>query len=98
MVCKDGVPRLVGTNEKISARAPECTLEAQDFRNDDTELIYTCYRPPYADVLGIDLRTGRITTYRKLPDEYYEGEGISPDGKWTLVESSREQEIGRAHV
>ncbi len=91
VVYKDGVPQLVDTKEVLRARAPECTLEAQDFRNDDTELIYTCYRPPYADILGIDLRTGKITTYRKLPDEYNEVEGISPDGKWTLVESSREQ-------
>jgi len=91
IVYKDGVPQLVDTKEVLRARAPECTLEAQDFRNDDTELIYTCYRPPYAEVLGIDLRTGKITTYRKLPDEYNEVEGISPDGKWTLVESSREQ-------
>jgi hypothetical protein len=29
------------------AKRPECTLEAQDFRFDDTELIYTCYRSPY---------------------------------------------------
>ena len=58
IVYKDGVPQLVDTKEVLRARAPECTLEAQDFRNDDTELIYTCYRPPYADVLGIDLRTG----------------------------------------
>ena len=88
---KDGVPQLVDTKEVLRARAPECTLEAQDFRNDDTELIYTCYRPPYADILGVDLRTGKVTTYRKLPDEYNEVEGVSPDGKWTLVESSREQ-------
>ena len=91
VVYKDGVPQLVDMKEVLRARAPECTLEAQDFRNDDTELIYTCYRPPYADILGVDLRTGKITTYRKLPDEYNEVEGISPDGKWTLVESSREQ-------
>ena len=91
VVYKDGVPQLVDTKEVLRARAPECTLEAQDFRNDDTELIYTCYRPPYADILGVDLRTGKITTYRKLPDEYNEVEGMSPDGKWTLVESSREQ-------
>jgi Tol biopolymer transport system component len=91
IVYKDGVPQLVDTKEVLRARAPECTLEAQDFRNDDTELIYTCYRPPFADVLGIDLRTGKVTTYRKLPEEYNEVEGISPDGKWTLVESSREQ-------
>ena len=91
IVYKDGVPQLVDTKEVLRARAPECTLEAQDFRNDDTELIYTCYRPPYADILGVDLRTGKVTTYRKLPDEYNEVEGVSPDGKWTLVESSREQ-------
>ncbi len=64
---------------------------AQDFRNDDTELIYTCYRSPYADVLGVHLGTGKVTTFRKLSDEYNEVEGTSPDGKWTLVESSREQ-------
>jgi Tol biopolymer transport system component len=91
IVYREGVPELGGKREVLRARAPECTLEAQDFRNDDTELIYTCYRASYADVLGIDLKTGKITPYRKLPNEYNEVEGISPDGKWTLVESSREQ-------
>jgi Tol biopolymer transport system component len=91
VVYKDGVPALADKKEVLRAHAPECTLEAQDFRNDDTELIYTCYRASYADVLGIDLKTAKVTTYRKLPDEYNEVEGISPDGKWTLVESSREQ-------
>jgi Tol biopolymer transport system component len=88
---KDGVPALANKKEVLRARAPECTLEAQDFRQDDTELVYTCYRSPHADVLGIDLGTRKITTYRKLPDEYNEVEGIAPDGKWILVESSREQ-------
>jgi Tol biopolymer transport system component len=54
-------------------------------------LIYTCYRSPFADVFGIDLNTSKVTTYRKLPDEYNEVEGIFPDGEYTLVESSREQ-------
>jgi Tol biopolymer transport system component len=90
IIYKDGVPELTNKNEVLRAKAPECTLEAQDFRHDDTELIYTCYRSPYADVLGIDLNTRKVTTYRTLPDEYNEVEGISPDGKWTLVESSRE--------
>jgi Tol biopolymer transport system component len=88
---KDGVPALANKKEVLRAKAPECTLEAQDFRRGDAELVYTCYRPPYADVLGIDLATGKVTTYRKLPGEYNEVEGISPDGQWTLVESSREQ-------
>ena len=91
IVEEGGHPRLANKKEVLRARAPECTLEAQDFRRNDTELIYTCYRSPFADVLGIDLNTGRFTTYRKIPDEYNEVEGIFPDGEFTLVESSREQ-------
>lgn len=72
-------------------RSLECTLEAQDFRNNDTELTYTCYRSPYADVFGIDLDSRKIHTYRKIADEYNEVEGIFPDGHYTLVESSRDQ-------
>ncbi|HZS08639.1 MAG TPA: hypothetical protein VFD58_27645 [Blastocatellia bacterium] len=96
IVYKGGVPALANKKEILRSKSSECTLEAQDFRHDDTELIYTCYRAPhYADVMGVDLATGRVTTYRKLADEYNEVEGISPDGKWTLVESSREQGEGR---
>jgi Tol biopolymer transport system component len=86
-----GKPRLANKKEIIRAKAPECTLEAQDFRKNDTELIYTCYRSPFADVFGIDLNTSKVTTYRKIADEYNEVEGIFPDGNHVLVESSREQ-------
>jgi Tol biopolymer transport system component len=91
LVYQNGRPTLMNEKEILRAKGPECTLEAQDFRNNDTELIYTCYRSPFADVLGIELATGKITVYRKLPGEYNEVEGIFPDGKYTLVESSREQ-------
>jgi Tol biopolymer transport system component len=84
-------PALANKKEIIRARMPECTLEAQDFRKNDTEVIYTCYRSPFADVFGIDLSSGKVTTYRKIADEYNEVEGIFPDGAYTLVESSREQ-------
>jgi dipeptidyl aminopeptidase/acylaminoacyl peptidase len=91
-IVKEGaLPRLINKKEIMRAKAPECTLEAQDFRKNDTELIYTCYRSPFADVFGVDLATGRVTTYRKLAGEYNEVEGIYPDGEYTLVESSREQ-------
>ena len=86
-----GQPKLANKVELIRAKRPECTLEAQDFRFDDTELIYTCYRTPYADVFGLDLKTKAITTFRKVADEYNEVEGIFPDGKHTLVESSKDQ-------
>jgi hypothetical protein len=91
VLSREGVPVLANKKEVLRARAPECTLEAQDFRNRDAELIYTCYRSPFADVFGIDLATGKVTTYRKLAGEYNEVEGTSPDGRWTLVESSRDQ-------
>jgi Tol biopolymer transport system component len=91
IVYDSGQPRLANKKEIIRAMAPECTLEAQDFRHKDTELIYTCYRSPYADILGIDLNTGKPTVYRKEAGEYNEVEGIFPDGEYALVESSRGQ-------
>jgi hypothetical protein len=93
IVYKDGIPTLVNRKELTRARAPECTLEAQDFRHDDTELIFTCYRSSLADVMGIRLNVPWITMYRKLADEYNEAEGIYPDVEWTLVESSRGQNV-----
>lgn len=90
---KAGTLTLINKKEVIRARAPACTLEAQDFRHEDTELIYTCYTHPLADVLGVDLQTGKTTVYRRVPGEYNEVEGISPDGEWTLVESSRGQSV-----
>jgi hypothetical protein len=93
IVYESGVPHLANKKEIARARQPDCTLEAQDFRFDDTNLIYTCYRENgnKADVMGVDLATGAITTYRKIADEYNEAEGVSPDGKWVLVESSHDQ-------
>jgi Tol biopolymer transport system component len=93
VVYVNGTPQLSNAKEIIRARQPDCTIEAQDFRHDDTELVYTCYRDNgnKADVMGVDLRTGVVTTFRKVPDEYNEAEGVSPDGAWVLVESSHDQ-------
>ena len=74
-------------------------MEAQDFRNDDQELVYIVYRDTptvrLADVFGVDLRNGRKVTYRQLEKEYNEAEGIFPDGQHILVESDREQTNAR---
>jgi hypothetical protein len=91
-----GAPHLANAHEVLRAHRPECTLEAQDFRRDDAELVYVCYRAgDKADVFGLDLASGTITTYRKVDGEYNEVEGVSPDGAWALVESSRDQGDGR---
>jgi Tol biopolymer transport system component len=96
VVYEAGKPRLANRKEVFRARRPACTLEAQDFRRDDQELVYTCYRAPdKADVFGIDLTSGAVTQYRKIADEYNEAEGVSPDGQWVFVESSRDQGADR---
>src|SRR5215203_1494834 len=70
IVYADGVPALANTREVMRARRPDCTLEAQDFRRDDAELVYVCYRTgDKADVFGLDLASGAVTTYRKVADE-----------------------------
>lgn len=87
-----GAPKLANQRELLRARRPACTLEAQDFRRDDMELVYVCYRVgDKADVFGLDLATGKSTTYRQIEGEYNEVEGVAPDGSFALVESSREQ-------
>lgn len=40
-------------------------------------------------VFGLNLSTGRLINYSRSPGSYNEPEGIYPDGKYTLVESSR---------
>ncbi|WP_051768263.1 PD40 domain-containing protein [Sphingobium sp. DC-2] len=92
IVEENGVPKLANKREVLRSNSADCGLEVQDFRNNDQELIYSCYRLPYADVMGVDLKSGKVTTYRKIPQEYNEAEGIFPDGRHILVESSRGKE------
>jgi hypothetical protein len=71
----------------------ESMIEAQNFRpGNENELIFNCYtkRDNYlSEVFGLDLTTGKLTDYTRRPDRYSEPEGIFPDGRHTLVESSR---------
>jgi Tol biopolymer transport system component len=99
IVYEAGDPRIVNKKEVVRVKGPGCRMEAQDFRNDDQELVYIVYRDTptvrLADVFGVNLATGRKTTYRQLKKEYNEAEGIFPDGKYILVESDREQTNAR---
>jgi len=68
-------------------------LETQNFRPPhNKELIFNAHYPSVeyeAEVMGIDIKTGKIKNYTNRPDRYDEPEGIFPDGKSILVESSR---------
>jgi hypothetical protein len=84
-------PKLV--NEKVVHESPgnACTLEAQDFYDNDSKMTFTCYEPKgLASVMSLDLATGKVENMSKAPGTYNECEGIFPDGKYTCVEGDRQ--------
>lgn len=96
IVERDGKPTLTNKREAVRLDASDCVgTEPQDFRNDDRELIFVCYTYDVAlkaidgEIRGVDLASGKVTSYLKVADQYDEPEGIYPDGRHILVESSR---------
>ena len=89
----DGTPKLV--NKKIihESKDRSCTLEAQDFYDNDTKMTFVCYEPNnLGSVMSIDLKTKEVINHSKAPGSYNETEGIFPDGLYTLVEADRQCE------
>ena len=85
------VPKLTNERSVYGSKDHKCILEAQDFYDDDTKMIFTCYEEPHgASVMGIDLQTGQVTNFSQAPGTYNEPEGIFPDGHYTTVESDRQ--------
>ena len=84
-------PRLVNKKTVYESKDRNCTIEPQDFYENDTRLTFSCYEPNnLSSVMGIDLKTNKITNFSQSPGAYNEVEGIFPDGKYTLVESDRQ--------
>jgi Tol biopolymer transport system component len=97
-------PRLINVHKVYESSDDSCSLEAQDFYDNDSKMTFTCYvkvhqpTDPMAKVMGIDLKTGKVTDLSKAPGFYNECEGIFPDGKYTAVESDRQvSELGGDH-
>ena len=91
-----GAPRLLNMKTVYESKDRSCTLEAQDFYDDDRKMTFTCYEPEgRASVMGIDLQTGAVTNFSKAPGTYNEVEGIFPDGLYAAVEADRQcDELG----
>jgi len=91
-----GSPRLINQKTVFESKDSGCTVEAQDFYDDDKKMTFTCYEPHNtASVMGIDLQTGQVTNFSKAPGTYNETEGIFPDGLYTAVEADRQcQQFG----
>ncbi len=79
-------------NKRVVHESPDnrCTLEAQDFFDNDRKLTFSCYEPgDAASVMSIDFETGQVTNHSQAAGTYNEPEGIFPDGQYTLVEADR---------
>ena len=86
-------PQIVSKKVIHESKDSSCSLEAQDFYDNDSKMTFTCYEPKgMASVMGIDLKSGQVANFSKAPGTYNEVEGIFPDGKYTCVEADRQIE------
>ncbi|KIW70534.1 hypothetical protein PV04_02795 [Phialophora macrospora] len=91
-----GYPSLENKREIVHNSPPDCIQsEPQDFRHNDTELLYSCYNivPEHrvSYVYGVNTHTKEVTIYRNVSMEYNEVEGIWPGGEYATVESAHDQ-------
>lgn len=87
-----GAAKLVHPQTVLEHTDTSCTLEAQDFYDNDRKLIHFCYVPNGAfEVRGLDLQTGQVTNHSQSPG-FNEPEGIFPGGQSIAVESDRQCE------
>lgn len=86
-----GGAALVNKTVVYESKDNGCTIEAQDFYENDTKMTFTCYEPKgAASVMGIDLATRQVTNFSKAAGTYNEVEGIFPDGQYSCVEADRQ--------
>jgi hypothetical protein len=94
-----GTPHLTNKRMVYSSSSKACTIEAQDFFDNDQKMTFTCYEPKgLASVMTIDLSNGKVENMSKAPGTYNECEGIYPDGRYTNVEGDRQvNKLGGQH-
>lgn len=84
-------PKIINRKTVYESKDKNCVIEPQDFYENDTKMTFSCYEPnSLSSVMGIDLKTGQITSFYKNFGTYNEVEGIFPDGKYTLVEADQQ--------
>lgn len=95
-----GRPVLRDERQVLETTAAQCLVEPQDFLPGDSGLTLPCYYVPFlkkprqTDVVSVDFKTGKMTTYPTPAALYGEVEGLFPDGKSTLVECSGDRSAG----
>ncbi|MEP6726429.1 MAG: hypothetical protein ABJC98_11455 [Bacteroidota bacterium] len=87
----NGTPEIINKKTVYESADNTCTLEAQDFFDNDTKMTFICYEPAHmSSVMTIDLNTKQIINHSQKLNNYNECEGIFPDGKYTCVEADRQ--------
>jgi len=88
-----GTPTIINKKTVYESGDSNCSLEAQDFFDNDSKMTFVCYEPDHlASVMTIDLNTKEVVNQSKKPGSYNECEGIVPGGKYTLFEGDRQCE------
>jgi hypothetical protein len=101
IVYMGGKPELANKKKILDRRdLPfEAGLETQNFRPpDEKELIFSAYGYQGTEVMGLDIKTGKVVNYSQAPDQYDEPEGIFPDGRCTLVECDKHNHKGTQYI
>ena len=101
-----GKAELVNRRQVAESHHPPCKLEPQDFFDNDTKMTMSCYtvadpKQPFvvqAQVMVLDLKTGKYENNSKAPGIYQEPEGIFPDGRYTCVESDKQAMVNGKKV
>ncbi|MDG2003730.1 MAG: hypothetical protein P8J20_10400 [Novosphingobium sp.] len=96
----NGKPALVSKRSIMVKLPKECTfIEPQDFRANDSELVYSCMGMTsnggiLISVMGNQIAQDRNVTYYRKEGEYNEVEGMAPNGSWTTVECGKQDTAG----
>lgn len=91
---------LTDKHEIMSTLPSQCSfIEPQDFRDNDSELVYTCMGKTSGgqlsiSVMGTRLPNGKNMIHYRHDGEYDEVEGIAPGGNWTAVECGKQDKPG----
>jgi Tol biopolymer transport system component len=74
-------------NSKVEVK--DAVIEPQNFRPGNEDELTVQSSNNGTEVLMLNIKTGELNNFSNSPGSYDEPEGIFPDGKFTLVESSR---------
>lgn len=71
--------KLINKKKLVENADTSCTLEPQDFFDDDKKITFFCYVPNGAfEVKSVDLNNDEVTDFSKAPGSFNEPEGIFP--------------------